>query len=127
MMPFRWRPILNRLMADIFFIKKGATLPGFTNSFTSNGVPISLTGTGILIMRHQFGSEFSKEYSYLDQSVAENKGRIYVDWSAEDVADWLEGIYYVEQHHTFNGGSVAVFPTDADVLYDRIQVLPSLA
>lgn len=114
-------------MADIFLIKQGATLPGFTNTFTSNGEPIILTGSGILVMRHQFGDEFFKAYSYLDQTTDNNKGKIYIDWTDEDVANWQLGIYYVEQHHTFNGGSKAVFPTDADVLYDRIEVLPALA
>lgn len=125
-MPFHRLHSRIVLMADIFLIKQGATLPRFTNYFTSNGDPIVLTGSGILTMTHQFGHSFSRAYSFLDQSVDENTGRIYIDWTPEDIADWQLGIYYVEQRHTFTGGSVAVFPTDAEVLFDRIQVLPAL-
>jgi hypothetical protein len=112
-------------MAETFYIKQGANLPTLVNTFSANGQPIVLTGTGQIVMRHQFGSMFSKIYDLFDQITL--PGQIEVQWAIFETTAFELGIHYVEYHHTFENGDLAIFPTDGDVLYDRIVVLPPLA
>jgi hypothetical protein len=112
-------------MAETFVIKYGATLPTLVNTFGYVGGPPDLTGSsGVIKMRHQFGDEFEKAVTISNQATYPK--RIEVPWEVGDVAFFLEGTYYVEYHITFPDGKLAIFPTEGEVTYDRIEVQKSL-
>lgn len=115
-------------MADVFVIKKGATTPSMVVQLSWTGGPTDLTdATGIIKLRHQFGHEFEKAVTILDQSLFPKKFE--VPWTDADVADFHAhlGTYYAEYHITFQDGKLGIFPTEGEVNYDRVEVQPSLA
>lgn len=116
-------------MADTFYIKKGSTLPQLIDRFTQGGEPIELDGTGIVRIKHQYGgSLFSRAYElFPDQDTDANKGKILVDWESSDIDDREFGTHYIEYVHTYADGHTAIFPTDGEVLYDRMEVLKPLS
>lgn len=112
-------------MADIFPLKYGATLPSLITTLSYSGGAADLTGcSGIIKMRHQFGHEFSKSVIILDQTTYPKQ--IEIDWENAEVITFNHGIYYVEYHITFPSGKLAIFPTEGEVTYDRIEIQPSL-
>lgn len=113
-------------MAETFEIKKGATLPTFTNVLYTGGTPTPLTGTGVIRMKHQFGDYFERAYTP-DPDQEANPGKISVNWDLSDINDRTLGTYYVECVHTFEDAAVGIWPTSGEMLYDKIKILPPLS
>lgn len=114
-------------MAETFVKKKGATLPSMIVTLDWQGGAADLTGcSGVVKMKHQFGDVFEKAVVILNQTTFLRK--LEVQWETVDDATLVvDERYYLEYHIVFPSGKLAIFPTEGDVTYDKLEVQQSLA